>query len=114
LDYCVPLGIPHSTFLGWLEEDQDKAIAWQRSKLGRCQECGTPIHEWVDASGEAVEPPPYVVTTAYCVGCATVKEERDRIKASGSDDRADTVKVYLVKNPDKDDLLKSLTDEADV
>lgn len=99
MDYCVPLGIPHSQFLSWTEEDQDKAIAWQQTQRSFCRECGTPIHEWVDDEGLPVSPPPYVVETLYCHGCATVKAERTQITAE-AEDRADSVKMFLTRNPD--------------
>lgn len=39
--YCGPKGIPLSTFLSWLEEDQQAALAWQAHEARRCPQCGT-------------------------------------------------------------------------
>lgn len=38
--YCGPRGIPLSTFLGWAQEDQDAALAWQAHEAERCPGCG--------------------------------------------------------------------------
>lgn len=46
-----------------------------------------------------MSPPPYVVETLYCHGCATVKAERTQITAE-AEDRADSVKMFLTRNPD--------------
>lgn len=38
--YCGPRGIPLSSFLGWPQEDQDAALAWQAHEAERCPGCG--------------------------------------------------------------------------
>lgn len=61
------------------------------------------MHEWVDGEGLPIFPPPYTVETAYCHGCATVKAERDQIRAQ-AEDRADNIKLFLKRNPEQPDL----------
>lgn len=77
LGYCVPLGIPHSQFLAWSADDQDKAIAYTVRQRARCPSCGTNPDEWVTAGGDPVIPPPYEPTTHVCMGCAD-KERYDK------------------------------------
>ncbi len=75
LDYCGPRGLPHSEFLTWSEDDQDKALAWLRAEQAKCSECGTVPEEWVAGDGvRPAIPPPYEVDTMVCYGC----EERER------------------------------------
>ena len=45
LDYCAPRGIPHSDFLNWEQDDQDKALAWQVDEADKCPGCGTRSYE---------------------------------------------------------------------
>lgn len=79
LDYCVPLGIPHSKFLEWEEDDQDKAVAWTIENRSLCKRCGTKPHEWLDEEGKEVVPPPYEATDRRCLGCATLERHREEI-----------------------------------
>jgi hypothetical protein len=92
LDYCVPLGIPHSTFLQWDEEDQDKAIAWSIEERSRCSRCGTKPQDWLDERGRVLEPPPYRATDRRCYGCATLDSHREEIPG----DLRSSVDAYLV------------------
>lgn len=43
--YCAPLGIPHTTFLGWSDDDQAKALAWQTQDDDKCPGCANPLSE---------------------------------------------------------------------
>lgn len=74
LAYCVPLGIPHSTFLEWDPLDQDKALAWWREQKKVCRGCGTRKEEW-DKDKFA-----YVGDIDYCAGCEIIEQERGHIK----------------------------------
>lgn len=65
----VPLGIPHSTFLAWSADDQDKALAWMVRKSEACPSCGTNPDTWVTPDGELVIPPPYEPHSFKCEGC---------------------------------------------
>lgn len=85
LDYCVPRGIPHSTFLDWLELDQDKAIEWQRLQLEKCSSCGTRSAEW------ARDRFAFVAHTSRCPGCEVIEMEQANIP-----DKAKGVRVGLM------------------
>lgn len=74
MDYCGPQGIPHSVFLKWKEEDQDKALAWVVHNRLKCGRCGTVTSDWLDEAGMDREPPPYVAVTELCVGCQILKD----------------------------------------
>lgn len=69
----MPLGIPHSVFLGWDSDDQDKALAYTRNIKEICKQCGTRDSEW-DKDQFA-----YVAYTYRCRGCETTEMERDNI-----------------------------------
>lgn len=69
LDYCVPLGIPHSRFLAWDEDDQDKALAYQAEMRTVCPSCGTREADWER------DPDAYVGDLRFCEGCA--RQERE-------------------------------------
>jgi hypothetical protein len=79
MEYCAPLGIPHSELLKWDRSDVDKAISFTAWKAKFCPQCGTDPAEWLDEDGRAVEPPPYVGDTRVCLGCATLEEERAKV-----------------------------------
>ena len=86
MEYCAPLGIPHSRLLSWDRSDVDKAISFTAWKAKFCQQCGTDPAEWVDEDGIAIEPPPYTGDTRRCLGCATLEEERAKLpKEYGQD-----------------------------
>lgn len=73
--YCGPKGIPLSTFLGWSEDDQQAALAWQGHEARR-HTCGTHPEDWVGPEGQRVEAVHYV--EQVCRGCQVraVAEER--------------------------------------
>lgn len=75
--YCVPLGIPHSAFLGWAEDDQDKALAWQREQAQVCKGCGTRDEEW-QRNRLA-----YVGQQRTCLGCMALEQEAENIREAG-------------------------------
>jgi hypothetical protein len=64
LDYCVPLGIPHSRFLAWTEDDQDKALAYTAEMRTVCPSCGTREIDW------EMDDDAFVGDLRYCEGCA--------------------------------------------
>jgi hypothetical protein len=79
MDYCGERGIPHSTFLGsrrpgvWTDDDQDKAIAWQRHKKAICPGCGTRAEEWSDDRHA------FVGDQVRCLGCEVLEQERENV-----------------------------------
>ena len=83
LAYCVPLGLPHSEFLSWSDEDQDKALAFLRVRAETCA-CGTRREEW-DNDRFA-----FVAESYTCPGCEVLEMEHDNI-----DKDRKGVKTYL-------------------
>lgn len=94
MDYCGPIGLPHSKFLTWHEDDQDKALAWTLAQRAKCQSCGTVPEDWLDEDGEDREPPPYVAKTRICLGCVQLDEKSQEIP----DDKKPHFQVYLQPN----------------
>lgn len=72
LSYCVPLGIPHSTFLAWPDDDQDKALLFKREQADYCQ-CG------VQRSALAEDPSQFAAVWEQCPGCELLEMERDNV-----------------------------------
>ena len=71
--YCAPKGIPHSRFLDWPPDDQDKALAYQRFVAETCGSCGTRPEEW-EADKFA-----FVGDQVHCSGCAALDQERENV-----------------------------------
>lgn len=69
----MPLGIPHSVFLNWAPDDQDKALAWAKDQASRCPNCGTRQEDW-DRDRFA-----YIAETRQCPGCEVIGQERRNI-----------------------------------
>lgn len=92
LAYCVPLGIPHSVFLSWDVDDQDKALAWRAEQSLRCS-CGTRPDEWDPKQGGSRVA--YLAQTRQCLGC----EELARGRRDAPEGELGVV-IYLEKNPD--------------
>ena len=78
----MPLGIPHSVFLGrtvgptdpqWLDTDRGYALAWQANKASTCTGCGTRADEW-DAEENA-----YIGDHIKCEGCIRIAEEQNNV-----------------------------------
>ncbi len=82
----MPLGIPHSAFLGWSEDDQDKALAWSAEQRLHCPGCGTRKDEW------EADPFAFISGSERCPGCELLAQERKNIEEEGSDG----VRVFLV------------------
>lgn len=97
MEYCGPLGIPHSTFLSWDPEDQDKAIAWKIHEASRCSSCGTYPEDWLDSEGRYIDPQPFVAKTIRCVGCQVLDDKREEIDK----DARGSVRAYLARNRER-------------
>lgn len=82
----MPLGIPHSQFLHWSDDDQDKALAWMRERGATCGNCGTRKDEWEQNRFA------YVSETYRCPGCELIEQERRNIPEG----QTDGVQIYLV------------------
>lgn len=63
LALCHGFGIPHSEFLSWRDDDQDKALAYAAFDRSICGGCGTRPAEW-EADRHA-----YSAAVHSCPGC---------------------------------------------
>lgn len=73
--------IPLSSFLSWPDDDQDKALAYERYLAGVCSGCGTHRDDW-KADRQA-----YVAEIGSCIGCETVDQGRKQIEANVPEDQ---------------------------
>jgi len=98
LAYCVPIGIPHSVFLGWSDDDQDKALAWVSAEAEKCSRCRTTAAEWDPKQGGSRTA--YVADESRCLGCEVLD-----MAARDLGDEQDTLgmKLGLVPNDEPDD-----------
>lgn len=89
----MPHGIPHSRFLAWPEDDQDKALAYRREHALACSGCGTRRDEWEHLERDEDGDPllPYLSVRHTCPGCLALEEERAQVAQD-----AKGVKVGLV------------------
>ena len=85
LAYCVPLGLAHTKFLSWSEDDQDKALAYVRDRAEVCGGCGTKAKEW------AADKFAFVAQSTTCLGCEVIEMERDNVHED-----AKGVRIFLV------------------
>jgi len=76
--YCGPRALPHSQFLSWDPDDQDKALAWLLEDMSRCPGCGTHPDDWIGEEKYPLEPPPYSVGSQRCLGCVAAERERKK------------------------------------
>lgn len=96
LAYCVPLGLPHSEFLTWHEDDQDKALAWLHEQNSKCRRCRTRPEEWDPKQGGSRWA--YVVEIDRCSGCELLDQaQRDLAKME------DTHGIQMRLEPNEDD-----------
>lgn len=93
----MPLGIPHSAFLDWPDEDQDKALAYVREKATICTGCGTRQVEW-DEDRFA-----YVSDSRQCPGCELLAMEQDNIQEGALGVRSFLVRRAQAEMSDEND-----------
>lgn len=82
--FCNKHGIPHSDFLGWDQDDQDKALGFEREQAKVCPGCGTHSEVWEKDKFA------YAPNSWQCPGCELLERERETIP-----EQARGVKVYL-------------------
>lgn len=101
MDYCGPRGIPHTQFLTWSEDDQQKALWWMARDRQRCTGCGTHPDDWnEDVGGDRFA---FVAEERTCPGCrergpaeeALAKERQQGAAKHGT-------RVVLVRPTDDD------------
>ncbi len=96
LAYCVPLGIPHSEFLSWPADDQDKAMAYLAEQSQRCKGCGTRSADWDPKQGGSRTA--FVADVSRCLGC----EVLDMAKRDLAEEK-DTLGIRLGLIPNDED-----------
>lgn len=69
----MPLGIPHSVFLSWDEDDQDKALAYVKEQESVCDGCGTREEVWRQDRYA------YVGWNITCPGCEIIEQENENV-----------------------------------
>jgi hypothetical protein len=82
MEYCFDHGIPHSKFLEWSNDDQDKVLAWINYRHERCPNCGTFPDEWLDREGKTLSPPPHMVSSIKCYGCKALEDEKEMLSGT--------------------------------
>lgn len=82
MEYCSPLGIPHSEFLRWDEDDQDKALAFMIFKAELCPKCATKNTGWVDEKGRWLNEPRYEAVTYHCFGCDEIANLEETVPST--------------------------------
>lgn len=104
MDYCGPLGIPRSVFLGrtvedgepyWTKTDVDWALSWQQVKNETCQGCGQSLVESTDIEFQGA----FDVETVVCHGCAE-KEKAHEAQSKSKGTKRDPGSRTLVTLPD--------------
>jgi hypothetical protein len=83
MDYCGPRALPHSKFLTWHEDDQQKALWWAARQRQTCSGCGTHPDDWDEDVGGRRDA--YAGEVQTCPGC----RERQRVEAQLDQDRRD-------------------------
>jgi hypothetical protein len=99
LAYCAPQGIPHSEFLSWSADDQDKALAWLADQSNRCPDCRTRPEEWDPAQGGSRTA--YVADVTRCLGCEVLGQARRDLNQMPEEHLG--VHLALTPNDDSDE-----------
>lgn len=97
---CARQGIPHSRFLSWDKEDQDKMITWVLEQRLTCEKCGTRHDEWDPEKGGDLHA--YYAQTFTDFGCKVVEDAYDAARKNSLKDRdgvpmMNGVRVRLVR-----------------
>lgn len=105
----MPLGIPHSVFLGrvvrpgvdpqWTTEDQDKAMAWTQAQAGVCPNCRTRRELWHNHDKAN---PPYMGQLDVCPGCEMLAQERRNVPEGAEHVTAYLVETHLAEEPEEE------------
>lgn len=94
MDYCGPLGIPHSTFLGWSEDDQQKALWWKARNRQVCAGCGTHPDDWNEDLGGSRNA--YVPEEVTCPGCRARAGAEEQLQAERKNNPTGKHGTYIV------------------
>jgi len=97
MDYCGPRALPHSEFLSWREDDQEKALWWEARNKQRCSSCHTHPDEWDETQGG--HPHAFTPEERICMGCrhkAIAQDQLDAARKAG--DPKHGVFIALIPN----------------
>lgn len=64
-----------------------------------CQSCGTNPGDWLDDEGKDRWPAPHIPQGIRCMGCVTLKEERDKVEKDDDVER-EGLFITLIPNPE--------------
>jgi hypothetical protein len=83
----------------WLDDDQDKVVAWLRARHEVCPQCGTTEADWVDPdTGRMLEAPKWQAVPFRCHGCAELQRTVRDVP-----EREAGVRVVLIPADDDDE-----------
>ena len=85
MEYCGPRALPHSVFLAWSQDDQDKALAWMVHDRSKCSRCGTFPEDWVAPDGRMKIPPPFEAHDRTCYGCQQIDRYSRYLEKEGGE-----------------------------
>jgi hypothetical protein len=74
MDYCGPLGLPHSQFKSWDPLDQAKALAWQK-RQSEIHSCGVHPDVWDPERGG--DPGGLRLVSKVCGACELAEMGRE-------------------------------------
>lgn len=100
MDYCGPRALPHSQFLRWSRDDQDKAIAWMQHTQAKCPNCGTFPEDWLTSEGRMKIPPPFEAHDRTCYGCQQIGRYNKYLEKEGGE-AAGRIVVLLPADPNE-------------
>ena len=76
----------------WLDEDQDKVLAFLSYERSLCPECGTAEEDWIDPVTRRLrDEPMWEATTVQCHGCVELARELEFVP-----DHERGVRAYLI------------------
>jgi hypothetical protein len=91
---CKDWRIPHSEFLGWSVQDQQKALGHFFYEAQRCGQCGIHPTDWPNP-----DEPTFEATALFCPGCHELERfnrwAKQQAEDSHSQDALDGQKPYL-------------------
>lgn len=87
---CEKYQISYSEFLGWDDDDQDLAIAYEIFQADKCGRCGTSRERW-ESDRFAYEP-----VVERCRGCEMMEKQQQTLT-----EQRGTEGMYVVMQPSK-------------
>jgi hypothetical protein len=76
----------------WLDDDQDKVVAYLDYRRRLCPDCGTAEEDWIDpVTRRLKDEPTWEATTEQCFGCVTLARELETVPG-----REKGVRAFLI------------------